>query len=112
MGEFQQIGFKGSELSALKAVANFKQVMHLSDIVCCDRVTVNNWALTSDPGKSTHIFPHKRPRPSDFTLWKDAIHVLTHGELHLPQTLGAFLWPPHVKYGWKTNEAANELFCN
>ena len=81
MGEFQRIGFKGSELSALKVVTNFKRVLHLSDIACYNGVTINNWALTSNPGKSTHTFPHKRPQPSDFTLWKDMIFALTHSEL-------------------------------
>ena len=98
MGEFQRIGFEGTDLVVLKVVANFKYVLHLSNIVCCDGVTVDNWALTNDPGESTHTFPHERPPHSDFALWQDAICALTHGELLLPRPLGAFLRPPHVTY--------------
>jgi len=33
MGEFHRIGFEGTDLVVLKVVANFKCVLHLSDIV-------------------------------------------------------------------------------
>ena len=110
ISEFRRIGFAGAQLVALKVVANFKCVLHLSDLACCDGVTVDNWVLTDEPGESTHTFPHERPRASDFTLWNDAIRALTHGELRLPHSLGPFLREPHITYDWRTHDSADRLF--
>ncbi len=87
---------------ALKVIANFKCILHLSNLACCDGLTIDNWFLTNKPGQLTHVFPHERRHDSDFRLWNDAIRALTHGEMRLPHTLGPFIREPHICYDWQT----------
>ena len=111
ISEFHRIGYEGAELYALKVVANYKQVLHLSDIVCCDGITIDRWALSDEPGMSeTHTFPHEQPTRRDFEHWRDAIRILTSGRLRLEQRLGPFIREPHVSYDWRTNRDASALY--
>jgi len=110
IGEFHRIGFEGAALYALKVVANYKQVLHLSDIICCDGITIDRWAMTEEPGMSTHTFPYEQPTRSDFEHWRDAIRALTSGALYLDRNLGPFIREPQVVYDWRTNTDATVLY--
>ncbi len=72
MSEFMQFGeFTCADFVALYIMRMHKNVIHISDIVLCNRKTIKPKMLTSFPGQfDMHKFPTQRPTSSDLELWK------------------------------------------
>jgi hypothetical protein len=72
-----QIGYRGKDLESLNIVHRFRNLLHLSDISKCDGITLDEFVISDMAEESAqHTFPREEPPPSDFTFWKEAIHLL------------------------------------
>ena len=68
MEEFANIGFAHRKLKSLNTMRKYKQLIHLSDIVCCDGKTVDRNILAREPGlESSHGFPVEWYIAKDYT---------------------------------------------
>ena len=78
MEEFAHAGFAHKDLVSLNTVRKYKQLLHLSDIVCCDGKTIDRDILTREPGfESCHGFPVEWPIAADYKLWDHAIRAIS-----------------------------------
>ena len=109
---FVHAGFTAKlQLVSLNTFRKFKNVFHLSDIVCCDGQTVDQSVLSHEADKSlVHTFPLEQPTAADRSLWVEAIKAITSPSFTLPVPLGNFIREPHLKYDWFTNEAESILY--
>jgi hypothetical protein len=111
IAEFYRIGYQGKQLTGLNIVRCFRNLLHVSDIVHCDGLTVDEFALSEDAEVSPkYTFPREQLTTSDFKLWKEALNCLCLGTTRLPYTLGRYLHHPHLPCQWYTNESAKALF--
>jgi hypothetical protein len=113
MSEFFHLGYQENNLVLLNIVCRFQNLLCVSDIVKCNRSTINEF-VTSEFSKDSiqHIFPQEEPTPADFRMWRDTIHRLGNGSTRLPYTLGHFIREPHLPSVWYTYCTATRLFCS
>ena len=70
MESFIQAGYLGKHLVRLNWVQKHKKLLHLSDIIKCNRISVKDGFLGNVVGGSQkHILPLEQPTRADFTLW-------------------------------------------
>jgi hypothetical protein len=111
MAEFYQIGYRGKQFTGLNVVCCFWNLLHISDIVHCNGLTVDEFVLSDNAEVSPkYTFLQEQPTTSDFKLWKEALNCLCLGTTRLPYTLGRYLRHPHLPCQWYTNESAEALF--
>jgi len=111
MEEFAHTGFAHRELESLNTVRKYKQLLHLSDIVCCDGKTIERDILTRELGlESCHGFPVEWPVTADYSLWDHAICAISSSIHFLPEALGPFLKPPHQDIVWRTSNTNDRLY--
>ena len=111
MEEFAHAGSAHKDLVSLNTVRKSKQLLHLSDIVCCDGRTVDRDILTREPGaESCHGFPVEWPVAVDYKLWDHAIRAISSSTYFLPEALGPFLKSPHQDILWRTSSTNDRLY--
>jgi hypothetical protein len=111
MSNFFCLGYYGKELAALNIVRRFQNLLHVSDIVKCDGVTLDKFVVLDSTEESVlHVFPHKEPTQSDHRLWYKAINRLCSGSSSLPYTLGQYVHLPHLPCTWFTTDLSEVLY--
>jgi hypothetical protein len=62
MSEFFPVGYQGKELEVLNVVQRYRNLLHVSDIVKCDRHTIDKIIVLDFSELSTrHISPQEEP---------------------------------------------------
>jgi len=107
---FSSLGYAGHTLIALNVMKNYHNVLHLSDLTCCDGRTIDGTVLSRERGHSAkHRFPYEKPRRSDFALWEEAVQAVSSATWTLPSTLGAYLREPHRPMAWRCNATGTRV---
>jgi hypothetical protein len=71
MSEFFCLGYCGKQLVALNIVWHFCNLLHVSDIVKCNGVTLDEFVVSNSTEVSvSHVFSCKEPTAADFRLWE------------------------------------------
>jgi hypothetical protein len=71
MSEFIRVGYKRADLLSLNIMRMHKMVIHLSDIVMCDKKTIKTSMLLASAGHlEAHKLPVQRPTPTDMNLFE------------------------------------------
>jgi hypothetical protein len=71
MAEFYQIGYRGKQLTGLNIVCCFWNLLHVSDIVHCDSLTVDEFVLLDNAEVSPkYTFPREQTTTSDLSYGK------------------------------------------
>ena len=95
----------------LNIVHKFHNILHLSDTSKCDGVTLDDFVISDHTERSSlHVFPQEDLTPTDFWIWKEAIHRLCSGTTTLPTVLGGCVCPPHTPCEWFVSVDALRLF--
>jgi len=102
--------YSPNQLVQINRVRKFKGVHLVSDIVRCDRISVDPGMLTRSPSKSKQKFPLEKPVNDDFNLWNECLHYISSNTLKLRYTLGDFKGSSHFKEIWHVNTARTELY--
>ena len=101
MSKFNRIVFVRSSQESLGTVRKYFNIIHLSNLVCCDRNTINQGIFSGERGMlELHVFPAEQPIRADFKLWEDAITNITLGEERLSTVLRVYLQRPHLPMDW------------
>ena len=96
MKAFAQEGFMGKQLQTLGRVRKAKKLLHISDIVKCDQVTIDRSILGDTVGgRSTHIFPQEMPTRADLRLWDEAVERLGGPVWRMVQGIDRYMRPVH-----------------
>jgi hypothetical protein len=75
MSKFFRVGYRGSDLAAQNIVRRHPNLLHLSDILKCDGITLDKFVISNYAERlQKHVFPREEPTASDLSLWRDAIH--------------------------------------
>ncbi|KAL7530661.1 hypothetical protein ACHAWF_003466, partial [Thalassiosira exigua] len=108
---FRRVGYEGTELERLNRVRKYKCIVHLSNIVCCDGLTLECGLLGySAAGYSCHKFPLEQPTRADFQLWDQAVGHLFLRSGRLERPLGPFVHESHLFQHWSLSEDATKLY--
>ena len=111
VSEFFRLGYRGKELAALNIIRRFRNLLHVSDLVQCDGVTLDEFVISDSTEQSVlHTFPREEPSRSDHRLWGSAIASLFNGSSHLPYTLGRYVSSPHLPRTWFTTNQLDFLY--
>ena len=103
MEAFVGVGFKGKELQCLGRMKNSKKVLHVSDLMKCDGVTIYKGLLGNLVGGEsthTHMFPLEKPTQADVRLWDDDITRICLPTFKLTRALGPYLCLGHRNQHW------------
>ena len=94
MKAFAQEGFMGKKLQTLGRVRKAKKLLHISDIVKCDWVTIDRSILGDTMGgRSTHIFPQEMLTRADLRLWDKAMERLGGAVWRMVQGIDRYMHP-------------------
>ncbi len=111
MSEFFQVGYRGSNLAVLNIVQRHQNLLHLSDILKCDGITLDEFVVSEYAERlQGHVFPREEPIALDLRLWREAVHQLCAGTSILLVALGCFLQPAHIACQWFTTVDATMLY--
>ncbi len=92
ISEFFRLGYRGKQLAALNVVHCFCNLLHVSDITWCNRLSLKKFVISDRTKQSEqYTFPWEESTRSNFNLWKDAVSCLCAGTTQLPYTLGQLL---------------------
>jgi hypothetical protein len=113
MDEFYQIGYRVKRLEFLNIVHPCCNLLYLSDILKCDRITLDEFVISDMAEESArHTFPREEPLPSHFTFWKEAIHLVCSGSTQPPCILGRFVSRPHLPSLWHMDTHSTILYLS
>ena len=88
-----------------------KKLLHLSDIIKCDGISVKDGFLVDAVGVSRkHIFPLEQLTRANFTLWDEEVRDITSVGLVLPTRLRRYLRKGHLHCHWFLSEDKSRLF--
>ena len=101
----------GNQLQTLGWVRKANKLLHISDILKCDGITIDR-AILGDTkgGGSKHIFPRERPIRTDFRLWDEAVERLGGPAWKLVQGVGRYIRPVHRYQHWFVSEDRLKLW--
>ena len=101
MESFILAGYLDKHMVRLNWVQKHKILLHLSDIIKCDGISVKDGFLVDAVGVSRkHIFPLEQPTRADFTLWDEAVRDISSAGLIISTRLGRYLRRGHSHSHW------------
>ena len=111
MESFIQAGYTDERLVRLSQVQKHKTLLHLSEMIKCNGVSVEEGFLGDAISMSRkYIFPLEKPTSADFTLWDEAVQNISSPGLILLPCLGKYLQKGHLHSHWFLSEENIQLF--
>lgn len=102
--------FSWSEWCSINRVRKFKGLHIIADIVLCDGCTVDPWLLTRDPLDSTPVLLVEQITCDGFSLFCQAITILTSLTFCLSTALGSYVSKPHCQDLWLLSDYLTALY--